>query len=627
MANHERERNDKKPELPAAPRANRAALAVFLSLTVLFGAYLLFGDRSSSKEIPYSSFLSYLELGEVKSVRIIDQRDMEGVLRGKGGAEVAFSTRIPYYDDDLMRTLREKNVSVTGEVRGASPLQILIELTPWLFGFMLIWVMMRQMQGNNKAFTFGKSRAKLYSDNGRRITFDDVAGQKEAKYELMEVVDYLRNPQKFLKMGAKIPKGVLLVGMPGTGKTLIAKATAGEANVPFFHMSGSDFVEMFVGVGASRVRDLFEEGRKHAPCIIFIDELDAVGRTRGSGLGGGHDEREQTLNQMLVEMDGFDTKDGVIVLAATNRPDVLDPALLRPGRFDRQVVVAMPDVQERAEILKIHMKRIPVAAQVDVERLAKATPGTSGADLANLVNEAALFAIRKNKTVVEMDDFEDARDKILMGVARKSLVIADEEKRATAIHESGHALLHYFLPNADPLHKVTIVPRGRALGLALSLPEKDVYSRSYGWLFDRLVITYGGYAAEKIVYGETTTGAAQDIKQATDLARKMVCEWGMSEKLGPIAFGQEEEPIFLGREIAQHKDYSELTAQRIDQAVHELLGKALDQAIAILEREKDRLLQLADRLIQVETLEDHQVKELLQLPPSSSTLSADAQLC
>jgi len=370
---------------------------------------------------------------------------------------------------------------------------------------------------------------------------------------------------------------------------------------------------MFVGVGASRVRDLFEQGRKHAPCIIFIDELDAVGRTRGSGLGGGHDEREQTLNQMLVEMDGFDTKDGVIVLAATNRPDVLDPALLRPGRFDRQVVVAMPDVQERKDILKIHMSKIPVAENVDIERLARATPGTSGADLANMVNEAALFAIRKNKDIVEMEDFEDARDKILMGVARKSLVIADEEKRSTAIHESGHALLHYFLPNSDPLHKVTIVPRGQALGLALSLPEKDTYSRTYGWLYDRIVISYGGYAAEKIVYGETTTGAAQDIKQATEIARKMVREWGMSEAIGPVSLGDEEEPIFLGREIAQHKDYSEETARKIDAAIQGILSSALEKAMSILTREKDRLLALADRLMQIETLEDSDVRKLLGL--------------
>jgi len=603
----------KRPDAPQGlpPKANKAALAVFLSLTVLFATLFLFNDKSQSKEIPYSAFLSYLDLGEVDSVQIVDQKQIEGTLRGKDGTQVAFRTSIPYIDLDLLSSLKAKSVKVSGAIGGASPLQILFELAPWFFGFFLIWIMMRQMQGNNKAFQFGKSRAKRYVEPSKKITFDDVAGQKEAKYELLEVVDYLKNPQKFAKMGAKIPKGVLLVGMPGTGKTLIAKATAGEANVPFFHMSGSDFVEMFVGVGASRVRDLFEQGRKNAPCILFIDELDAVGRTRGAGYGGGHDEREQTLNQMLVEMDGFDTKDGVIILAATNRPDVLDPALLRPGRFDRQVVVAMPDVQEREAILRIHMGAIPVDPNVDVLRLAKATPGTSGADLANMVNEAALFAIRKNKTTVEMEDFEDARDKVLMGVARKSLVIAEEEKKSTAVHESGHALLHYFLPNADPLHKVTIVPRGRALGLALSLPDKDSYSYSRGWLFDRLVITYGGYAAERLVYGETTTGAAQDLRQATDMARRMVCEWGMAETMGPIAYGQEDEPIFLGKEIARHKDYSEDTARQIDAALKSLLDKALAQASEILTRERKKLEALAGELMQKETLEDTEVRALL----------------
>jgi len=625
MSEQNDNRNDNRPELPSPPRGNKAALAVLFSLIVLFSAYMFFGQKENSREIPYSSFLSYLDLGEVNTVRIVDQKTIDGSLKGKSGQEMSFTTQIPYFDAELMNKLQSKGVSVSGAISGTSLLQVLFELTPWIFGFIFIWIMMRQMQGNNKAFSFGKSRAKLYNDSGKKVTFNDVAGQKEAKYELLEVVDYLKNPKKFVKMGAKIPKGVLLVGMPGTGKTLIAKATAGEANVPFFHMSGSDFVEMFVGVGASRVRDLFEQGRKHSPCIIFIDELDAVGRTRGSGLGGGHDEREQTLNQMLVEMDGFDTKDGVIVLAATNRPDVLDPALLRPGRFDRQVVVAMPDVQEREEIIKIHMGKIPVSGSVDVDKLARATPGTSGADLANMVNEAALFAIRKNKEIVEMDDFEDARDKILMGVARKSMVIAEEEKRATAVHESGHALLHYFLPNSDSLHKVTIVPRGRALGLALSLPDKDTYSRTYGWLYDRIVISYGGYAAEKIVYGQTTTGTAQDIKQATEIARKMVREWGMAEGIGPISLGEEEEPIFLGREIAQHKEYSEQTAQKIDGAIQGILGSALEKAMGILTREKDRLLKLADRLMQIETLEDRDVRELLSLPDGKYRDDAAAQ--
>jgi cell division protease FtsH len=613
--NKEHKELPRRPEPPQGipPRANKAALAVFLSLTILFSALFLFNDNTSSKAIPYSAFISYLELGEVDSVQIADDRAIEGVLRGSDGSLVSFKTTIPYLDLELLTKLKSKNVKVTGAIAGASPLRMLFELAPWFFGFFLIWIMMRQMQGNNKAFSFGKSKAKRYVESDKKITFNDVAGQKEAKYELMEVVDYLKNPEKFSKMGAKIPKGVLLVGMPGTGKTLIAKATAGEANVPFFHMSGSDFVEMFVGVGASRVRDLFEQGRKSAPCILFIDELDAVGRTRGAGYGGGHDEREQTLNQMLVEMDGFDTKDGVIILAATNRPDVLDPALLRPGRFDRQVTVAMPDIQEREAILRIHMANILVAEAVDVRRIAKATPGTSGADLANLVNEAALFAIRKNKTSVEMEDFEDARDKILMGVARTSLVIDDDEKKATAYHEAGHALLHYFLPKADPLHKVTIVPRGRSLGLAMSLPDKDYYSRSKSWLFDRLVISYGGYAAEKLVYGETTTGATQDLRQATDMARRMVCEWGMVDEMGPVAYGQEDEPIFLGKEIARHKDYSEETAKSIDSAIRSLLDKANDTATQILKRERKRLEDLAESLIQRETLEDFDVRELLNL--------------
>jgi cell division protease FtsH len=625
-SNNQQPQPPKRTNLPQGipPKANRAALAVFLSLTVLFGTYFFFNDKSSAKEIPYSAFLSYLDLGEVDSVQIVDQRQIEGQLKGSGGPAVPFKTSIPYLDLQLLADLKEKNVKVSGASGTASPLQILFELAPWFFGFFLIWIMMRQMKGNNQAFQFGKSRAKRYSEDEKRYTFSDVAGQKEAKYELMEVVDYLKNPQKFSKMGAKIPKGVLLVGMPGTGKTLIAKATAGEANVPFFHMSGSDFVEMFVGVGASRVRDLFEQGRKNAPCILFIDELDAVGRTRGAGYGGGHDEREQTLNQMLVEMDGFDTKDGVIILAATNRPDVLDPALLRPGRFDRQVVVAMPDVAEREAILKIHMSKVPVDPKVDVKTVAKATPGTSGADLANLVNEATLFAIRKERSTVMMDDFEDARDKILMGVARKSLVITEEEKRATAVHESGHALLHYFLPKADPLHKVTIVPRGRALGLALSLPEKDSYSATRSWLYARLVIAYGGYVAEKLVYGETTTGTSQDLKQATDMARRMVCEWGMAEDVGPIALGQEDEPIFLGKEIAQHKDYSEETARRIDEAIKAILDKALAHAFEILERERQKLDALTNELILKETLEDADVRALLGFPPKQVAQAVEA---
>jgi cell division protease FtsH len=606
-------KNGQGPENPA--RGSRAALALFLSLGVLFSALFLFNDRGVANEITYSSFLNSLDQGEVDSVKILDQTEIQGTLKGKTGAQAIFKTIIPYSDPNLLDRLHAKEVKVSGGMKGASPWQYIIEFAPWLFGIFIIWLMLRQVQGNNKAFSFGKSRAKRYVEPTRKTTFADVAGQKEAKYELLEVVDYLKNPQKFVKMGARIPKGALLVGMPGTGKTLLAKAVAGEANVPFFHMSGSDFVEMFVGVGASRVRDLFDQGRRSAPCIIFIDELDAVGRTRGAGYGGGHDEREQTLNQMLVEMDGFDTKDGVIILAATNRPDVLDPALLRPGRFDRQVVVAMPDVQEREDILAIHMTKIPVDAAVDVKRLARATPGTSGADLANLVNEAALFAIRKNRATVFMDDFEDARDKLLMGIARKSLVITEEEKRATAIHEAGHALIHYHLKHSDPLHKVSVVPRGRALGVTISLPEKDVYSRAKSWLEDRISILYGGFAAERLIYGETTTGTAQDIRQATDFARKMVCEWGMADKMGPVAYGQEDEPIFIGKEIAQHKDYSEDTAMRIDSAIKVILESALNRVTALLTEHRDQLEKLADALVVRETLADSEVRELLGFAP------------
>jgi cell division protease FtsH len=609
-------KNGQGPETPA--RGSRAALALFLSLGVLFSALFLFNDRGVANEITYSSFLNSLEQGEVETVKILDQSEIQGTLKGKTGAQAVFKTMIPYSDPNLLGRLREKEVKVSGGFKGESPWQIFIGLAPWIFGLFIIWLMLRQVQGNNKAFSFGKSRAKRYVEPTKKTTFADVAGQKEAKYELLEVVDYLKNPQKFVKMGARIPKGALLVGMPGTGKTLLAKAVAGEANVPFFHMSGSDFVEMFVGVGASRVRDLFDQGRRSAPCIIFIDELDAVGRTRGAGYGGGHDEREQTLNQMLVEMDGFDTKDGVIILAATNRPDVLDPALLRPGRFDRQVVVAMPDVQEREDILAIHMKKIPVDAAVDVKKLARATPGTSGADLANLVNEAALFAIRKSRATVFMDDFEDARDKLLMGVARNSLVITEEEKRATAVHEAGHALIHYHLKHSDPLHKVSVVPRGRALGVTVSLPEKDVYSRSRSWLEDRISIMYGGFAAERLIYGETTTGTAQDIRQATDFARKMVCEWGMADKMGPVAYGQEDEPIFIGKEIAQHKDYSEDTAMRIDAAIKSILEAALNRVTAVLTEHRDQLEKLAEALVARETLEDSEIRALLGFAPRES---------
>ncbi|HPD80203.1 MAG TPA: ATP-dependent zinc metalloprotease FtsH [Spirochaetales bacterium] len=590
----------------------RGKISLFFFLALLgVTAWFVLSDASKAKTIvPYSSFMTLVQEEKVTSVKIVDQITIVFKVNALEGETQEFKTTIPYVDLNLLDKLQEHNVKVEGAISGTSPWQILFDLVPWVFLLFIIWMFYKQYQGNNKAFTFGKSRAKLYMDDGNKITFNDVAGQKEAKYELTEVVDYLKNPQKFVKMGARIPKGVLLVGMPGTGKTLLAKAVAGEAGVPFFHMSGSDFVEMFVGVGASRVRDLFEQGRKNAPCIIFIDELDAVGRTRGAGLGGGHDEREQTLNQMLVEMDGFGTKDGIIILAATNRPDVLDPALLRPGRFDRQVVVAMPDIKEREDILKIHMAKVPMGPDIDVEKLARATPGMSGADLANMVNEAALFAIRRGKNKVEMQDMEEARDKVLMGVARTSMAISEEDKRATAYHESGHALLHYYVQHADPLHKVTIIPRGRALGVAFSLPEKDTFSRNKEQILDQMVILYGGYAAEEIIYSQTTTGTANDIKQATALARKMVCEWGMAEEIGPVAYGQEDEPIFLGKELARHKDYSEDTAMRIDRAVTRILSEARNRALSILTEHKDQLVALTEELIRKETLLDEEIRAL-----------------
>ncbi|MDR1903892.1 MAG: ATP-dependent zinc metalloprotease FtsH [Treponema sp.] len=617
------EENNKTPDQPNLPRPslqkgkpNRFALVFFIVVAALFVAYFFRNDSQPVRELPYSAFINYLERNEVATVKIFDNNTIEGTLKGASGEQTPFRTLIPYHDPDLLPSLRSKNISVSGAVAPVSFWQLILEFLPWMIGFAFIWIMFRNMQGGgNKAFQFGKSRARRYQEEGKKISFADVAGQKDAKYELEEVVSFLKNPQKFTKLGAKIPKGVLLVGMPGTGKTLMARAVAGEAGVAYFHMSGSDFVEMFVGVGASRVRDLFEQGRRNAPCIIFIDELDAVGRTRGAGYGGGHDEREQTLNQLLVEMDGFDSKDGVIILAATNRPDVLDPALLRPGRFDRQVVVAMPDIKEREAILHIHAGKIPLGKDIDLSRVARATPGMSGADIANLVNEAALFAARRDKPHVEMSEFEEARDKILMGVARKTLVISDKERRMTAVHEAGHALLHYFLKNADPLHKVTIVPHGRALGMAMSLPEEDTYSRTRGWIEDRIVICYGGWIAEMLFYNETTTGTKQDIQQATEMARHMVCEWGMAEEMGPVAYGQEEEPIFLAREIARHKDYSEDTARKIDQAVKKILDAAKEKAAEILRNHRGKLEKLAEALMARETLIDDEVRSLLELPP------------
>jgi cell division protease FtsH len=627
--NKQNNNDNQGPQLPLRGAAGgRMTLFIILGVAVFLLVMLIFNDNSiNQKPFDYSDFKRKIQSASteepIEKVEIFNGRNINVTVK-EGKNDVVYTTIIPIDDQELIPLLDKYKINYTGRTSSDSPLLIILNLLPWAIMIFFLWFMFRQMQGSgNKALSFGKSRAKRYFEGAERTTFDDVAGQLEAKFELQEVVEFLKSPQKFSKIGAKIPKGVLLVGMPGTGKTLLAKAIAGEANVPFFHMSGSDFVEMFVGVGASRVRDLFEQGKKSAPCILFIDELDAVGRTRGAGYGGGHDEREQTLNQLLVEMDGFETKAGVIILAATNRPDVLDPALLRPGRFDRQVVVDMPDIREREAIIRIHSRKLSIATDIDFNKIARATPGTSGADLASLVNEAALFAARKNKLKVEMADFEEARDKILMGVARKSKIIPPKEKEMVAYHEGGHALLHYFLKNADQLHKVTVIPHGRALGVALSLPESDEYTKSKAWLTDRLVIIMGGYAAEQIIYGETTTGAQSDIEQATNIVRRMVCEWGMSDAIGPIALGQKEEPIFLGKEIARHKDYSEETAKKIDKEIKNIIESCLAKAVDILTKNKQKLKTLAETLVTRETLDDDEIRSLLSLPKKDDVKRID----
>ncbi|MFA5698495.1 MAG: ATP-dependent zinc metalloprotease FtsH [Sphaerochaeta sp.] len=593
------------PKLPK----NRFALIALISLALVF-AYVLFdgGAARGEQVVPYTAFLSYVENNQVAQVEIKEQSLIRFTLKNGLTAQ----SRIPYFDEDLLSTLKKQGIAVTGTVAEISILQVVLQLLPWIIFIGFTIMLWRQSSGLNGRMmsTLGKSRAKEYMESDTKITFKDVAGQVEAKYELEEVVSFLKNPDHFTKVGAKIPRGVLLVGPPGTGKTLLAKAVAGESQVSFFHTSGSDFVEMFVGMGAARVRDLFEQARKNSPCILFIDELDAVGRTRGGGLGGGNDEREQTLNQILVEMDGFSTTAGVIVMAATNRPDILDPALLRPGRFDREVVVDLPDIKEREEILKIHARKVKLEDDVDLKRLARGSAGTSGADLANLINEAALFAARKSKLTIGMTELEEARDKILLGVARKSRAMTEEEKRATAYHEAGHALLHYHLKNLDPLHKVTIIPHGRALGVTISLPERDAYTKNYSALHDWIKVTMGGYVAEELVYGETTTGTSNDIKQATQIAHRMVTEWGMSG-LGFINLSDESEPLFLGRQISQRKDYSEDTARRIDEEMKKILDSALEETRTILSTHRDQLETLTEALIEHETLDDQEVQSLL----------------
>jgi cell division protease FtsH len=584
-------------------------MVIGLIVIVLFNVFQ--ASQPSRDKMVFSDFLKRVESGEVREV-LIRGKSVSGKL-SDGSTFRTFTADYP----DLIKALKDKGVKIAVEPEDSNPwYAYVLQWVPMLL-FIGVWIFfMRQMQGGGaKALSFGKARARLISEKQNKVTFQDVAGVEEAKEELREIIEFLKDPPKFQKLGGKIPKGVLLVGPPGTGKTLLAKAIAGEANVPFFSISGSDFVEMFVGVGASRVRDLFEQGKKHAPCIIFMDEIDAVGRHRGAGLGGGHDEREQTLNQLLVEMDGFETNEGVILIAATNRPDVLDPALLRPGRFDRQVVVARPDVKGREEILKVHSRRIPLAPNVALNVLARGTSGFSGADLANLVNEAALLAARQDKKTVEMMDFENAKDKVLMGVERRSMIIPESEKRTTAYHEGGHALVAYLLPGADPLHKVTIIPRGRALGLTMQLPTDDRYSYSKEFLVNQITILLGGRAAEEIVFQQQTTGAGNDLEKATDVARKMVCEWGMSDKMGPLTFGKAEEHVFLGREVSRPKDYSEETAILIDSEIKRIVTDCASRARHLLESNLERLHLLARALLERETLDGEEINRVLLTRP------------
>jgi cell division protease FtsH len=585
---------------------------VLVCLAVLLFAVVRSGQGPSERQVSFTQFLNDVQQGQVKEVTITGN-EVHGLYKAPNQG---LRTFIPSNYPDLYNELIKNNVSVNIKDNSSGNwISILLNASPFIV-LLAFWIfMMRQMQsGGNKALSFGKSRARLHSTQQKKVTFKDVAGVEEAKEELQEIIEFLREPQKFQKLGGRIPKGVLLIGPPGTGKTLLARAIAGEASVPFFSISGSDFVEMFVGVGASRVRDLFEQGKKNAPCIIFIDEIDAVGRHRGAGLGGGHDEREQTLNQLLVEMDGFESNEGVILVAATNRPDVLDPALLRPGRFDRRVVVGRPDVQGREAILRVHTKKIPLGDNVDLSVLARGTPGLAGADLANLVNEAALNAARQNRKVVMMLDFELAKDKILMGAERKSLILSEAEKRNTAYHEAGHALVAASLPNADPLHKVTIIPRGMALGVTMQLPIDDKHSYNREYLLAQLAILMAGRIAEEKYMHHMTTGAGNDIERATDLARKMVCEWGMSE-LGPLSFGKKEEQIFLGREIAQHRDYSEETAIRIDEQVRKLVQGGYDTAAKILEERSDALVRIAEALLEREILDGNEVMQIINGQP------------
>jgi cell division protease FtsH len=616
-------------------------LAIVLLGVMLWQLVSKNGQAQREQTPAYSEFMAKVDAGEIKEVTIYlapNAYEIQGEY--KVPPDTKFRTTIAKEDLPVVsKSLRDKGLKISvKEVHNNDWLILLVNAAPLLLLAGFVFFLMRQMQaGGNKALSFGKSRARLLSAQQKKVTFKDVAGTDEAKEELQEIIEFLKDPQKFQKLGGRIPKGVLLVGPPGTGKTLLARAIAGEANVPFFSISGSDFVEMFVGVGASRVRDLFEQGKKNAPCIIFIDEIDAVGRHRGAGLGGGHDEREQTLNALLVEMDGFESNEGVILIAATNRPDVLDPALLRPGRFDRRVVVARPDVKGREEILRVHTRKVPLSDDVELSIIARGTPGFSGADLANLVNEAALWAARQNRKFVMHVDFEMSKDKVLMGVERKSMILSDEEKKNTAYHEAGHALVAAKTPGADPVHKVTIIPRGMALGLTMQLPTDDKHSYSKEHLEAMLAVLMGGRTAEELFLGYITTGAGNDIERATDIARNMVCEWGMSE-LGPLAFGKKEEAIFLGREIAQHRDFSEDTAVQIDKEVKRIVSHAYDTAKKLLDSNRETLESIAKALLEREVLDANEVKLLMEgkdlpekprtppTPPPQGATSADPKV-
>jgi cell division protease FtsH len=607
--------------------------------TLSFWAFLIVGTvllvqlaartRQDSVEISYSEFTAQVEQGNVKKVEITERQRIKGDLKtpvqANRRAADHFTTLLPFESSDaFVATLRDKGVEVSAKDMRPSFGVIFLNFLPYLLMLGLILFMVRQMQqGGNRAFAFGKSKAKLLSGDTPKVTFADVAGCDEAKQELEEIIDFLKDPQKFQRLGGRLPKGALLIGPPGTGKTLLAKAVAGEAARPFFSMSGSDFVEMFVGVGASRVRDLFEQGKTHAPCIIFIDEIDAVGRHRGAGLGGGHDEREQTLNQLLVEMDGFESNEGVILLAATNRPDILDPALLRPGRFDRQIIVDMPDMKGREQILRVHTRKIPLAQSVNLEPIAKGTPGLSGAELSNIVNEAALLAARRNKAAVDMVDLDDAKDKVMLGLERRSMVLSEEERKLTAYHEAGHALVSLHVPGADPIHKVTIVPRGRSLGVTHWLPEEDRHNYTKQFILSHLATAYGGRVAEELVFGpeKVTTGAAMDIQQATDMARRMVTQFGMSDVVGPIAVGDREAEIFLGREVTQRREISNRTAELVDTELKRILGEAFERARQILIEHRKTLDRLATALLERETLDREEVELVVAgkpLPPVAS---------